>query len=101
MAARGPGAATPLQVLGRRKGENGAPFLAAAELEAGERLHTDYLASMMRQSVTSDWTRARENAKRRAAADFLTPQERALDAEARLGAALRAVRSDLAQQALV
>ncbi len=44
--------------LGRRKGRNGAPFLAPAQIEAGERLGRDIAVAQLLPHVTSDWSGA-------------------------------------------
>lgn len=54
----------PLGWLARRKGPDGAPFLAAVEFEAGERLRQDFEAAQMGPSVAQDWRK------------FLTPGDR-------------------------
>lgn len=56
-------AESPLGWLASRKGADGAPFLAAAEFEAGERLRNDFEAAQMGPRVTQDWR------------GFLTPRD--------------------------
>ena len=51
-------AESPLTWLARRKGRDGAPFLEAAQLEAGERFRRDVEIAQIRQRVTSDWSGA-------------------------------------------
>ncbi len=54
----------PLGWLARRKGRDGKPFLAPAEVEAGERLRLDFELAQMGPSVAQDWRR------------FLVPNDR-------------------------
>ena len=51
-------AESPLSWLGRRKGRNGAPFLAPAQIEAGERFGRDIAVAQLLPRVTSDWSGA-------------------------------------------
>ena len=51
-------AESPLTWLARRRGRNGAPFLDAAQVEAGERFRRDVEIAQIRQRVTSDWSGA-------------------------------------------
>mgnify|MGYP006271564321 CR=1 FL=1 len=46
---------SPLGWLARRRGADGSPFLAAEEVEAGERLRADFEAAQMGPRVTQDW----------------------------------------------
>lgn len=48
-------AESPLQLLARRRGRGGAPFVDAAGLEAGERLRRDITIGQILPSVTSRW----------------------------------------------
>ena len=54
----------PLGWLARRRGADGQPFLTADEVEAGERLRTDFEIAQMGPSVAQDWNK------------FLTPGDR-------------------------
>jgi hypothetical protein len=54
----------PLGWLARRKGPDGRPFLTPDEVEAGERLRTDFEVAQMGPSVAQDWRK------------FLTPSDR-------------------------
>jgi len=56
-------AESPLGWLATRKGADGAPFLTPEEVEAGERLRTDFEAAQMGPRVTQDWR------------NFLTPRD--------------------------
>ncbi|HUF54990.1 MAG TPA: DUF6456 domain-containing protein [Thermohalobaculum sp.] len=55
---------SPLGWLARRKGVDGRPFLAPAEVEAGERLRSDFEVAQMVPSVAQDWRK------------FLTPGDK-------------------------
>jgi hypothetical protein len=54
----------PLGWLARRKGADGQPFLSPDEVEAGERLRSDFEAAGIGPSVAQDWRK------------FLTPGDR-------------------------
>ncbi|MEM1299370.1 MAG: DUF6456 domain-containing protein [Pseudomonadota bacterium] len=55
---------SPLGWLARRKGPDGKPFLEPEEVEAGERLRSDFEAAQMGPQVAQDWRK------------FLTPGDR-------------------------
>ncbi|MFK7943818.1 MAG: DUF6456 domain-containing protein [Paracoccaceae bacterium] len=55
---------SPLGWLARRKGPDGRPFLEPEEIDAGERLRSDFEAAQMGPQVAQDWRR------------FLTPGDR-------------------------
>lgn len=55
---------SPLGWLARRKGVDGRPFLSPAEVEAGERLRSDFEVAQMGPSVAQDWRK------------FLTPGDK-------------------------
>ena len=55
---------SPIGWLARRKGPDGRAFLTPAEVEAGERLRTDFEMAQMGPSVAQDWRK------------FLTPGDR-------------------------
>jgi hypothetical protein len=46
---------SPLGWLARRRGADGAPFLAPEEVEAGERLRADFEAAQIGPQITQDW----------------------------------------------
>lgn len=56
-------AESPLGWLATRKGPDGAPFLSPEEVEAGEKLRTDFESAQMGPRVTQDWR------------NFLTPRD--------------------------
>ncbi len=64
-------AESPLGWLARRKGADGRGFLTAAEVEAGERLRSDFEAAQMGPRITQDWSA------------FLTPASRGTGSAAR------------------
>ncbi|MDE2578739.1 MAG: ATPase [Hyphomicrobiales bacterium] len=84
---------SPLAWLARRKGRDGAPFLDAAQLEAGERLRMDITLAQLAPRVTSDWSGLAVSGA--AAPRELTFGERAIAARQRLDTAFAAVGADL------
>ncbi|MEO0999219.1 MAG: DUF6456 domain-containing protein, partial [Pseudomonadota bacterium] len=48
-------AESPLTMLGRRRGADGAPFLSPVEIEAGERLREDFERAQLGPRVTQNW----------------------------------------------
>ena len=50
-------AESPLAWLSRRKGSDGRPFLTPEEVEAGERLRSDFEAAQLGPAVAQDWQR--------------------------------------------
>ncbi|MCC6946889.1 MAG: DNA replication protein [Bradyrhizobiaceae bacterium] len=48
-------AESPLAWLARRKGSDGAPFIDAAQLAAGERLRADFTQAGLSPRVTANW----------------------------------------------
>ncbi|MEM7684199.1 MAG: DUF6456 domain-containing protein [Pseudomonadota bacterium] len=55
---------TPIGWLARRKGPDGKPFLATVEVEAAEKLRSDFEAAQIGPSVAQDWRK------------FLTPGDK-------------------------
>ncbi|MEM9060281.1 MAG: DUF6456 domain-containing protein [Pseudomonadota bacterium] len=55
---------TPIGWLARRKGPDGKPFLAQVEIDAAEKLRSDFEAAQIGPSVAQDWRK------------FLTPGDR-------------------------
>lgn len=49
-------AESPLSWLARRKGRDGAPYLGAAQVAAGERFRRDVETARLRPRVTCDWS---------------------------------------------
>lgn len=87
-------AESPLAWLARRKGRDGARFLDAAQLEAGERFHRDVAVARLLPRVTADWSGTGGGGRR--GPDAMTLTETALAARQRIGRAQDAVGPDLA-----
>lgn len=73
-------AESPLTMLGRRKGPNGAPFLTALEIEAGERLREDFERAQLGPRITQNWQK------------FLAPPTRGSVADSGIGGGSEAAR---------
>ncbi|MEI2735287.1 MAG: DUF6456 domain-containing protein [Rhodoblastus sp.] len=86
-------AESPLGWLARRKGRDGAPFLAPAQIEAGERFRRDVEIAQIRQRVTSDWSGAAGSGRR--GPQDLNISDLAIAARQRLERAADAVGSEL------
>lgn len=86
-------AESPLGWLARRKGRDGAPFLQAAQVEAGERFRRDVEIAQIRQRVTSDWSGAAGSGRR--GPQDLNVSDLAIAARQRLDRAAAAVGADL------
>jgi hypothetical protein len=80
---------SPLTWLASRKGADGAPFLAPAQLEAGERLREDFTRAGLMARITVDWETPLTSG--RGGDRGLTLGEAALAARQRVKAALIAV----------
>lgn len=85
-------AESPLAWLGRRRGGKAA-FLAAEEVEAGERLRLDFTRAGLEPRVTVDWSRPGEG--RSGARGPSGVHDAVLDARTRVNAALGAVGPEL------
>ena len=84
---------SPLARLARRRGKVGAPFLDEAEALAGERLRSDYTRAHLMPGITQRWDlQPRQRPGPGGARDF---SDSALDARARVNAALEAVGPEL------
>ena len=85
---------SPLDWRARRKDRNGAPFLSAEEVAAGERLRREYEAARMGQKVTASWDLALAASDRRRVRamprDGMNMAERALAARQKVHRALAA-----------
>lgn len=88
-------AESPLAWLARRKGPDGKPFLAPAQIEAGERFRRDVEQARILQRVTANWESSIA-ASRRGADAGVAVTEIAMDARKRLARAYEAVGPDLA-----
>lgn len=89
-------AESPIHWLSRRKDKDGKPMLTQVELDAGERLRTDFSLGHMTPRVTTSWSEPLgERSGRRAASRGLEPSERAAAAQERVRRALAAVGPEL------
>ncbi len=88
---------SPLAWLARRKNKKGEPFLAAALVQAGERLREDFTRGCMGQNITMNWNADRisfsNGARSNGSADI---GDNALDARERVARAMDAVGPELA-----
>lgn len=88
---------SPLAWLRRHRGKDGAPFLAEAEFEAGERLRADFWYAGMTPRVTSSWSACGTGGGRRSAPGTgVELRDRAIAAQTRVRRALAAVGPELA-----
>ncbi|MBK9083382.1 MAG: ATPase [Rhizobiales bacterium] len=87
-------AESPLAWLARRKGGDGAPFLDAAALQAGERLRADLTRAQILPRVTSNWSAA--GAGGRGGAGPAEALDATVAARQRVEAALAAVGAEMA-----
>ncbi|MGI3164737.1 DUF6456 domain-containing protein [Pseudooceanicola sp. 200-1SW] len=90
---------SPLAALARRRDRDGAPFLAAELVRAGERLREDFELAQMGPGITQDWERFL-TANTGAAPAGRGPQRGPEAARARVSAALQDLGSGLADVAL-
>ena len=85
-------AESPLGWLSRRKGADGRPFLEAEEIEAGERLRSDFEAAQLGPAVAQDWRRflapAASTGPREAGGGAMAARERVTQALSALGPGL-------------
>lgn len=86
---------SPLQWLARRRDADGAPFLSAAAVLAGERLRADATEAAMLPSVTVNWSRMEQTTARAMPRDPAMASERVIAARQRVRAAHRALGSGL------
>lgn len=86
---------SPLAWLARRKDRDGAPFLAAPLVQAGERFRRDVTQAQILQRVTANWE-ASIASSRRGADSGVHVSEISIDARRRLSRAFDAVGPDLA-----
>lgn len=83
---------SPLAWLARRKGVDGKPFLAPAQIEAGERFRRDIEQAQLLQRVTANWD-ASMTAGKNGGGDIAT--DIAMDARRRLTSAYDALGAEL------
>lgn len=81
---------SPLAWLARRKDRDGAPFLDAAAVEAGERFRRDITVAQLLPSVTSNWA-AHGSGGRTDPHHKLLPSEASMAARQRVDRALEAL----------
>ncbi len=83
----------PLNWLHHRRDKNGDPLISREELEAGERLASEFHAAMLNPRVTASWTgEASDKRTRRGPPGFaMEMSDRVIGAKHRFEAALRAV----------
>lgn len=86
---------SPLAWLARRKGRDGAPFLAAPLIEAGERFRRDVTQAQILQRVTANWEAAVASSRRSVGGAVHVP-EIVIDARKRLSRAFDVVGPELA-----
>lgn len=87
-ASNGPGTDTPLTALSRRRGPDGKPFLTAAFVAAGERLHEDFVLAGFGRTDLLGWERP-EQLDRFYATAKLTRDSACADAAARTLTAIK------------
>ncbi|MEW9806834.1 DUF6456 domain-containing protein [Mesorhizobium sp. ZMM04-5] len=85
---------SPLSQLVRRKDRSGAPFLTAAEFQAGERLRADYTRGQIMPRLGANWVATVSSGRRDGGVAELT--EAALAARIRVDKAIGAVGPELA-----
>ena len=91
----------PLGWLARRKGPDGKPFLSPDEVEAGERLRTDFEIAQMGPSVAQDWRKFLTPGDRLSGTPIRKgPGEGPMAARGRVGDALASIGPGLADVAL-
>jgi len=83
-------AESPLSVLGRKRDKDGAAYLAADLIEAGERLREDFELAQMGPRVTQNWERFLTAGSERGAGGR-GPAEGPSDARARVAKAMEAL----------
>ena len=84
-------AESPLSVLGRKRDKDGAAYLAAELIEAGERLREDFELAQMAPRVTQNWERFLTAGGTRGAGPGRGPAEGPQDARVRVAKAMEAL----------
>ncbi|HRO11917.1 DUF6456 domain-containing protein, partial [Amaricoccus sp.] len=84
-------AESPLSVLGRKRDKDGAAYLAAELIEAGERLREDFELAQLGPRVAQDWERFLTAGGSRGAARGRGPGEGPQDARVRFARAMEAL----------
>lgn len=86
---------SPLAALARIKGRDGGLFLAPSQVEAGERLRSDFTRGQMQPSVGQSWEPVRYGRRSGATGGAAELGEAALSARLRVEAAMDAVGPEL------
>ncbi|MEO0913243.1 MAG: DUF6456 domain-containing protein [Pseudomonadota bacterium] len=93
-------AESPLLVLGRKKDKTGQPYLTPELIEAGERFREDFELAQMGPKVAQNWERFLTADSRPSGGTPSGPAEGPTAARDRMGAAMQALGSGLADVAL-
>lgn len=86
---------SPLAWLARRKGRDGKPLLAAADVAAGEKLRADFTRGQMGPRVTANWEAAVASGRRSGGSAGADMTDAALAARMRVTRAVEAVGPEL------
>lgn len=89
-------AESPLVWLAKRKGRDGRPLISPVQLQAGERLRSDFTRAQMMPRVTSNWSADVAQGRRGDTARPETFAEAVVSARQRVRAALEAVGPEFA-----
>ena len=84
-------AESPLSVLGRKRDKDGAAYLTADLIEAGERLREDFELAQIGPRVTQNWERFLTAGGARGAVSGRGPAEGPQDARVRVAKAMEAL----------
>lgn len=84
-------AESPLSVLGRKRDKDGAAYLAAPLIEAGERLREDFELAQMGPRVTQNWEKFLTAGSSRGISGARGPAEGPADARQRVAKAMEAL----------
>jgi transposase-like protein len=93
-------AESPVTALGRRKGNDGAPFLSDDLIQASERLREDFELGQMGPRITQNWDRFLTMGRVGGGAGDVGPAAGPSDARARVAVALKALGPGLGDIAL-
>lgn len=93
-------AESPLAWLASRRDRDGRPLISAAELLAGERFRADYERAGLVARTTMNWMALGAANERRSGGGGAPLTDAALDARARVGAAILALGPELASLAV-
>jgi predicted transcriptional regulator len=88
---------SPLLILAHRKKMNGEPFLTLSEIEAGERIRSDFTCGVMMPNISSNWSLERFDGVRNSGVnDMQHLSVRAISAREAFHSALGCLGRDLA-----